>query len=81
MSAPAKTVARLSGRFWCLSARAMPGLALPAAQPHTELTTIMVTPGSFITSSTSAAVRHSRAPRTVSSSRMGATRNSGYAIE
>ena len=44
MSPPANTVARWSGRS-VRSARAIPGRALPAAQPQTELTTIIVVPG------------------------------------
>ncbi len=46
---------------------AIPGLAFPAAQPHTELTTIITTPGDVTTASTSATVRHSRAPSSTSS--------------
>ena len=45
MSAPANTVPTCCGlRSFCSSAMAMPGRALPAAQPHTELTTIIVVP-------------------------------------
>src|SRR5688500_1885189 len=80
ISAPANTVARTSGFAECCSAWAMPGRALPAAQPQTELTTIITTPGDFITSPTDAAVRHSFAPRAVSSPRIGAIRYSGYGI-
>ena len=47
MSPPAKTVARWSGRVPLRSASAIPGRALPAAQPQTELTTIIVVPGAF----------------------------------
>ena len=43
-SAPANTVAALSGRLACLSAMAMPGRALPAAQPQTEFVTISTVP-------------------------------------
>ena len=55
----------------------MPGRALPAAHPHTEFTTIMVKPGAATAASTSAAVRSSRAPRLVSSARIGAMKSSG----
>jgi hypothetical protein len=56
----------------------MPGLAFPAAHPHTELTTIMSAPGEVRTAaSTSSEVRNSSTPSRVSSWRIGATKNSG----
>ena len=63
MSAPANTVATTSGRCSCCSAMAMPGRALPAAHPHTELTTIITVPCSRKAASTSSGVRnwHTRA--------------------
>src|SRR5690606_13770403 len=79
MSAPAKTVVTRSGRVACSRANAMPGRARPAAHPQTEFTTIIVVPGAVAAASTSAAVRSSVTPRRVSSSRIGAIRNSGYA--
>ena len=45
MSAPAKTVASLSGRTSCCSANATPGRAFPAAQPQIEFTMIIKVPG------------------------------------
>ena len=45
--------------------------------PHTELTTIIVTPGAATAWSTSAVVRSSRTPRRVSSARIGAIKGSG----
>ena len=78
MSAPANTVAMTSGRESWRSASAMPGRALPAAQPHTEFTTIISVPAVPVTAaSTSAGVRSSLMPRSVSSLRIGATKNSG----
>src|SRR3990170_4900942 len=82
MSAPANTVASTSGRFGCCIAIAMPGLALPAAQPHTEFTTSISVPLVFLTaSSTSAAVFSSFAPIAVISPRIGAISISGYGID
>src|ERR1017187_6486314 len=80
MSAPANPLATTPGRCACWSASPMPGRAFPAAHPHTELTTIITTPGDFTTASTSSGVRHSRGPMATSSWRMGATRYSGYGI-
>ena len=78
MSAPAKTVATAAGFTAWRSARAMPGRALPAAQPQTELTTIISVPRVPATAaSTSSGVRSSRTPRSVNSWRIGATKNSG----
>src|ERR1044072_4323261 len=56
----------------------MPGRAFPAAHPHTELTTIMSVPDGSVTAlSTAAGVRSSWTPRSVSSFRIGSTKNSG----
>ena len=57
---------------------ATPGRALPAAQPQTEFTTTITVPLRATASSTASVVRSSSKPRLVSSSRMGATKNSGY---
>ena len=57
------------------------GRILPAAQPQIEFTITMTVPWVFFrTSSTSPAVRSSCTPRRVSSSRIGRTISSGYAI-
>src|SRR6185436_14642825 len=59
----------------------MPGRALPAAQPHTELTTIIRVPAVPVTAaSTSSRVRSSLTPIAVSSWRIGSTKNSGYGM-
>src|SRR5579863_5182437 len=61
-----------SGRRSCWSAKRMPGRAMPAAQPQTELTTSMAVPlRSFMNASTAALVRSSETPIELSSSRIG----------
>ena len=48
---PAKTVAPRAGFIACCRAMVMPALALPAALPHTELTTIVSSAGIGATNS------------------------------
>src|SRR5262245_11380694 len=76
-SAPANTVARWLGRLPLLRASAVPGRALPAAQPHTEFTTIIVVPDCFTAASTASGVLRSSNPRRFSSARIGAMNGSG----
>src|SRR5687768_12233264 len=82
MTAPANTVASTSGSFGCCIAIAMPGRALPAAQPQTEFTTSISVPLVFFTaSSTACGVLNSCAPIAVISPRIGAINISGYAMK
>jgi hypothetical protein len=55
----------------------MPGLALPAAHPHTEFTTIITVPGESRATSTSDGDRNSRTPASTNSARIGAMNCSG----
>jgi hypothetical protein len=80
MSAPAKTLPAKSGVTAFCIAMAIPGRAFPAAHPHTEFTMIITVPGRVTAASTSATVLNSFTPSAVSSSRIGAIRNSGYPI-
>jgi hypothetical protein len=57
-----------------------PGLALPAEQPQTELTTTSVVPGVDKISSTDAGVKSSSKPFSVSSSFIGITISAGYIL-
>ena len=62
-SPPAKTVAAFEGRTACCSAMPTAGRARPAAQPHTELITIITVPVPGASNrSTSAGVRASSTP-------------------
>ena len=76
-SAPANTVVRCSGRLPWRSASAMPGRALPAAQPHTEFTTSSVVPACWTAASTASGVLRSSKPSWANSARMGAINGSG----
>src|SRR6185312_13871545 len=81
MSCPAKTVVNVPGTRSCSRAKATAGRALRAAQPQIELTTTNVAPGaSRSVASTSSAVRSSRTPSRVSSSRIGVTNRSSYGM-
>src|SRR5271157_154545 len=62
--------------FW--SAWVTPGLAPPAAQPQTELTTISVVPGMARAASTSAAALSGVTPHCESSSHIGRTASGSY---
>ena len=64
MSAPANTVASVSGLTLLRSDSAIPGRARPAAQPHTEFTISSVVPGVFNCSSTARALEFFGADRT-----------------
>src|ERR1035437_8839018 len=66
------------GLVACCRARRTARRILPAAHPHTELTTSIVVPGWASAASTSAAVRASFKPARVSSSRIGISMISGY---
>jgi hypothetical protein len=80
-SLPAKTVMAFWGSLAWRMATLTAGRALAAAQPHTELTTTKVVPlESARYLSTSAAVRVSLMPSSVSSLRMGAIISSSYII-
>src|ERR1019366_5541410 len=78
MSTPAKTVVKWSGMtaFW--SALVTPGLAPPAAQPQTELTTRSMVPGMATAASTSAAALSGVTPHWESSSHIGRTASGSY---
>jgi hypothetical protein len=56
----------------------MPGRALPAAHPQTELTTTSVVPSCLIACSTWSAVTKSSNPFSVNSPFMGITISAGY---
>src|ERR1017187_9122697 len=60
------------------SALVTPGLALPAAQPQTELTTTSVVPGRATAASTSAAALSGVTPHCESSSHIGRTASGSY---
>src|SRR5262245_24627800 len=75
---PANTVIIRSGRTPLRIAARTPGRILPAAHPHTELTTTITVPFCWTEFSTSAAVRASAMPAEVNSCRMGAIIISGY---
>src|ERR1017187_1456810 len=62
--------------FW--SALVTPGLAPPAAQPQTELTTRSVVPGMATAASTSAAALRGITPHCESSSHIGRTASGSY---
>src|ERR1017187_7616596 len=62
--------------FW--SALVTPGLAPPAAQPQTELTTRSVVPGMATAASTSAAALRDLTPHCDSSSHIGRTASRSY---
>src|SRR5579872_392291 len=62
--------------FW--SALVTPGLAPPAAQPQTELTTRSVVPGMATAASTSAAALRGLTPHCESSSHIGRTASGSY---
>src|SRR5208282_2612638 len=78
MSTPAKTVVKWSGMTLFWSALVTPGLAPPAAQPQTELTTSSVVPGMATAASTSAAALRGVTPHCESSSHIGRTASGSY---
>lgn len=80
-STPAKTVVSREGFISEDKAILTAGLALPAAQPQTELTITRTVPDSGLSAlSTSWAVFNSSKPTAVSSSFMGATNSGGYIL-
>src|SRR5690606_6407353 len=78
VSTPAKTVTKWSGVLLFCRLSLAAGLALAAAQPHTEFTTTKVVPSCLRASSTASEVCSSWNPAVARSALMGLTNSSGY---